>query len=276
MSAEFLGVQVEELESTTRYDPRTGWTRIRHWKGDPTQIATIKTNAATAGYRFSTSWDGGYEVVSVDYPESEENDPTTPLSEKWECDSNYLQKDIWSLPTIQAELALIGAGNPAVRGAFRNDLENLARGNPVSVGTDGEETVISYEILLGGTVDGAPVAGIPANYGADTQVFRDLFEDLTKGVTSYEVEQYVIRHTKVTNKSSSIVAARENRGRMHTASYILNQLPADVKFEAPEDGFWLKRTPHVEQIEKGKWQIVQEWWHTDTYSTLIYPGTPIS
>lgn len=276
MSATFTGVQVEELDRTNRYDPRTGDTIIRHWKGDPNQLSLYETQARTLGYRYSTSWDGGYKVLSVEFPESETNDPATPLSENWEADTNYLQKDIWSLPTIQTELAKIGLGNPAVRGAFKNDLENLARGNPVSIGTDGEETVISYEILLGGTVDGEAVSGIPAAYNADTEVFQALFDDLTKGVTSYEIEQYVVRHTKVTNNSSSIVAARSNLGRMHTAEFMLNQLPSDVKFEVPEDGYWLKRKPTVRRIEKGKWEIIQEWWHTDTYSTLIYPGDPIA
>jgi hypothetical protein len=267
MSAEFTGVQVQELESTTRYDPRTGWTTIRHWKGEPSQIALYETSAATSGYRFSTSWDGGYKVISVDYPESESNDPSVPLSENWEADTNYIQKDIWSLPTVQTELAKIGGTeSPQVRGFFRNDLESLARGNPITLGEDGEETTVTLAILL----------DVASLYGADWTVFLALFNDLTKGVTSYEIEQYVVRQTKVTNNSSSIVAARENLGRMHTAAFMESQLPEDVKFEVPEDGYWLKRKPSVSRIEKGKWEIVQEWWHTDAYSTLIYPGEPIN
>jgi hypothetical protein len=271
MAAVFAGIQVEELDETKRYDPRTGDTRIRHWQGEPTQIALIETQARGLKYRFYTGWNGGYKTISVEYPESDENDPSTPLSEKWECDSNYLQKDLWSLPVVQTELAKIGFGRQDVRQYFKKDFENYVAGNPHGETEDG----IEYDIIWSGTTAHSLVT-VMQEYGVEVSVFEKLYEDLTKGVSTYEIEQYVVRHTQVTNKSSNIKAARANVGKIHTAEYITSRLPEDVKFEAPETGYWLKRIPHVDQIEKGKWEIVQEWWHADSYSTLIYPDNPIA
>lgn len=278
MSATFAGVTAIELDLTVRWNPRTGKTFIRHWKGSPTEIEIIETQARALGFQYSTHWDGGYLVIDVDYPEDAEGDVTTPLSDEWEADSNYLQKDIWALPRIQTELRLIGPStDPTVRGFFRNDLENLARGNPTTVGTDGSETTITLEILLGSAVTGGTggITGIPAAYGADPEVFYDLYEALTRGVTSWEIDTYVLRNRVVTNKRSTIKASRTNVGKIHNASTILAILPAEVKMEIPETGYWLKRIPKVDQIEKGKWEIVQEYWHADEYEDLIYPDPPV-
>lgn len=283
----FSGITASELDETRRYNPRTGEIRIRHWKGTPLEIAAIETQAKNLKYSYTTGWDGAYKTVSVEYPETEENEPNTPLSEKWECDANLLQKDIWSLPAVQAELQKIGGtiiGQSAltqhgateaadVRATFRNDFDAIANGREVRVQridatgalVEGEETTVTLAMLL----------DIARIYGANRQVFLDLAMDISKGVSFYNVIQYVARHTKVTNQSSSIKAARENVGRMFTATTITALFPQDVKFEAPTDGYWLKQVPTVDQIEKGKWEIVQEYWHADDYSRLIY-GAPVA
>lgn len=288
MSAEFVGVQVEELDSTLRYNPRTGDVRIRHWQGEPNQIATIETQARLLKYVYYTGWNGGYKTISVEYPESEANDPSTPLSEKWEADSNYLQKDLWTLPSVQAELQKIGGrlptGSPLVqysasespdaRAIWRYDFDAIANGREVTVQRldsegapiEGEETTVTLPMLL----------DVALLYGADIEVFLKLARDISKGVTTWEVEASVAIHTQVTNRSSQIKASRDNIGKIHTANYITSRLPEDVKFELPEDGYWLKRKPNVREIEKGKWEIVQEWWHADSYSDLTYPDDPIA
>jgi hypothetical protein len=270
MSAVFTGVQVEELDRTNRYDPRSGDIIIRHWKGNPDNIALYESQARTLKYRYSTSWDGGYKVLSVEFPESEDNDPSTPLSEKWECDSNFLQKDIWTHPTVHAELSKIGFGIQTVRQYFKKDFENYVAGNPHGETESGTE----YDIIWSGNTAHSLTA-VMQQYGASVDVFEQLYDDLTRGVNAYYIVQYVVRHTRVTNRSSSIKGARANVGRMYTAAWLTQQLPEDVKFEVPETGFWAKQKPNVQEIERGKWEIVQEYWHADDYSRLIYYGEPV-
>lgn len=278
MAAIFSGVTATELDYTVRWTPRGGKTFVRHWKGEPTQIAIIETQARQLGFPYSTQWDGGYLIIDVDYPEDAEGDTSTALSDEWEADTNYLQKDIWTLPRIQTELKKIGPElDPTARGFFRNDLENLARGNPTTVGTDGVETTINLEILLGSAVTGGPngISGIPAAYGADATVFLELFDALTRGVTTNEVDAHVLRRRIVTNKRSTIKASLDNCNKIHTATTIISQLPEDVKMEVPSTGYWLKRKPKVNPIEKGRWEIIQEYWHADDYEPLIYPDNPL-
>lgn len=280
MPASFSGVTATELDYTIRWTPGKGKVFIRHWKGTPVEIAAIEIQARALGFPYSTHWDGGYLVIDVDYPEDAEGDTSTPLSDEWEADTNYLQKDIWTLPRVQTELKKIGPViDPTVRGFFRNDLENLARGNPSTVDVEGNSTTITLEILLGSSVTGqlgaTPILGIPEAYGADTRVFFALFEALTRGVTSWEIDTHVLRRRIVTNKRSLIKASQENVGKIHTATTILSLLPTDVKMEVPETGFWLKRKPKVNLIEKGRWEIIQEYWHADEYEPLIYPDNPL-
>jgi hypothetical protein len=40
-------------------------------------------------------------------------------------------------------------------------------------------------------------------------------------------------------------------------------------------GYWLKRTPSVEQTTEGNYQITKEFWYSEDYDTNIY-GTAIS
>lgn len=266
MSATFSGVGVEELDQTERWNQRTGKTIIRHWKGTPGNISTLVIQARTYGYDYTTHWDGGYLILSVDYPEDSDGDLSTPLSNEWEEDTNFIQKDIWTLPEIQTELRKIGpSGDPTVRGFFRNDLENLARGNPTTVGTDGEETTITLAILL----------DVASLYGANPEIFFDLFEAMTRGVQAYEMSYSVLRNTIVTSKQSTITSSKESVNKIYTAAAVAALLPATIKFEPEDTGYYIKKKPLVRAIEKGKWEIIQEWWHVDDYEELIY-GAPVA
>jgi hypothetical protein len=281
MSTYFTGTLADELDETSRWDPRNGKTRIRHWKGDPSSIGVIEYQVRQLGYAYTTHRDGGYVVISVDYPEDTETDSSvTPLSDEWEADVNYIQKDLWTLPAVQVELLKIGPpGDPTVRGFFRRDLESLAGGNPTTVGTDGSEVVITLEILLGSATVGqsgsSPITGVCELYGADPIVFLDVFDAMTRGVSAYEISRCVLRNTKITNKTSTITASRTNVDRIHTAANINALLPIDVKVQAPTMGYYLKKHPTVALIERGKWEIVQEYWHADDYEPLIY-GAPVA
>ena len=35
-------------------------------------------------------------------------------------------------------------------------------------------------------------------------------------------------------------------------------------------GYYLKRTPTITQQPNGRFQITNEWWHADTWSTTLY------
>ena len=37
---------------------------------------------------------------------------------------------------------------------------------------------------------------------------------------------------------------------------------------------WLYRTPDVQQLGNGKWQITREWWETTDFSTVLYTEKP--
>jgi len=49
----------------------------------------------------------------------------------------------------------------------------------------------------------------------------------------------------------------------------VENIPTTINFELPT-GWWLKRTPTVEQTAADKSTITQEYWHADAYDPFVY------
>jgi hypothetical protein len=56
-----------------------------------------------------------------------------------------------------------------------------------------------------------------------------------------------------------------SKGGLTTAESI-----PDTIFFSLLAGQYLKRTPSITQQPNGSYQITNEWWHADTWSTLLY------
>jgi hypothetical protein len=104
-------------------------------------------------------------------------------------------------------------------------------------------------------------------------------QDLLKGVTSFAVDQYVLRRVRVVTESTAIKAtsASDNVGRIFSSASMRNLEKAPASFPVVGDmpaGFWLKKRPKAGPVAPGKWRIEQEYWHADSYAKTIY-GTPL-
>jgi len=80
-----------------------------------------------------------------------------------------------------------------------------------------------------------------------------------------------LRHTVVITSNSTIQPVLTNVGKVYSTAALQSaeNIPGTIKFSLP-DGYWLKRTPTVDQYGTDKWQITQEYWHADSYSTFLY------
>jgi hypothetical protein len=94
-----------------------------------------------------------------------------------------------------------------------------------------------------------------------------LVNQMSLGVEAFTVSQYVLRRVLIIAANSSIKPSLEHVGEIYRTAELVQAeaVPGTIRFDLPE-GYWLKRTPTVDQMSLDKWQITQEWWHADAYS----------
>lgn len=286
MGSYYDGILSTELPESRRYDPVYGMTRVRTWKGIITEIAIVEEQALRDKYRYTTGWELPYATISVEFPETQANNPDEPLSDDWSVKKNLIQKSLWELPKIKAEFDKIGprlAGArpefslyPEVRAQWRKDFESLFTANPTTgkrvkidgsgnpVLTGGQVQYETYTITLDLLINVATL------YGANSDVLLQLADSFSRGVTHFDVVQYVLKRTRFVNPGSNIVATKQNVLRMFNAATILSQASDSVKAELPDGGYYLKIPPEVDRSQRSKWKIEEEYWHVDYYEYLIY------
>ena len=120
-------------------------------------------------------------------------------------------------------------------------------------------------------------------------------QDMFKGVEAFTVSQYVLRNTVTTQYTSAsgaqlLAPYYVDVNKIWTTSDLTTMMAAStrpidppsstVAYTLPLIGLlsgspfstykWLYRTPDVQQLGNGKWQITREWWETTDYSTILY------
>ena len=109
---------------------------------------------------------------------------------------------------------------------------------------------------------------------ADGAEFKTLIK---AGTTSYTISQIVVQRTMTVNPTYSAGSdSMVNVNRIYSKAGLstAESIP-DTIFFSLLAGQYLKRTPTITQQGNGRYQITNEWWHADTWSTLLY-GTVIT
>ncbi len=242
------------------------------WTGAPTAPAT---RGATSGDQFQES-------------------------SLWTLDGNDIEKDIYTSDIFsQCEtvinVASTGAGNgwaSRVKLAITAYLaEKDGSGDPMA---DPYGTPFALTEYFGSTSVmplSALVAPTPSITGG-TSLYTDLqniCSDILKGQESYAISQYVLRNTKTTQYTSALIPHYANVNRIWSTSNITNLMVAETRPIDPPSSTvantmpllgvlggtltgssWLYRTPDVQELSNGKWQITKEWWEGSEISTSTY------
>jgi hypothetical protein len=119
-------------------------------------------------------------------------------------------------------------------------------------------------------------------------------QDYMKGVEAFTISQYVLRNTKTVQYTSAVAAVAlipyyADVNKIWLTSDVTTLMGADtrpidppitiVNFDLPLIGVlgtvfstskWLYRTPDVQELNNGKWQITREWWESTDYSVALY------
>jgi len=244
---DFYGTTVTGEARGYTWNPRTGYQQVVVYTGTPAELETLSANAISNGYsvRYVPDQQGGYSSLEVTYGAAETQDPAVPLSDEWSLIGNDLEKSIFEHPSVTSEQE---TWEPSEKVNFKAAIEAALRG-------DGTTAADLLDPLPAGSV----------------QLADSLYDELAKGVEAYTVSQFVLRHTVVITSNSTIQPVLTNVGKVYSTAALQSaeNIPGTIKFSLP-DGYWLKRTPTVDQYGTDKWQITQEYWHADSYSTFLY------
>lgn len=272
---------VSERAYQGSWDPRTGYDIQRRWMGPPAKIDEQAILLQTDGIAFSwaeAGTPGGYQQLVARVGSEETQDPDEPLSDLWDQDDNDMQVDIWQCPPVKAELlklysapgGVIDVTKLSQLARLKADIEGLARGEVVTYSAETGEAdpepltvqkLVDFLTALNGS-----------GYGLNIEVWKKIIRDISMGVEGPLISQCVVRNVKTIPRGSNIKPVLTNRNKIYLSTTVFvstEGVPTDAPFDLP-DGVWLKKGAKRPQISADKWQIIQEYWHADSYSDLCY------
>jgi hypothetical protein len=246
---------VTEMLPSRRFTESGGWIKIRTWEGFISDLESLAVQLQADGYAdivISPEGDApGTGELSATLNRIDEGATEDPDFDVWELQANDLEVSPDNSPyfkdsTLNPHNAVLYDVLIAMTKAAVNAGSSLSY-SPL--------TVSAQQILLG----------------------QELYDLLSGGANLLEGE-LVLRLTRTISSLSATSVSPDNILRRIQASTIvaLEEIPAfDVAaMELPTTGEWLKKQPNRVKVERGKWQITQEWWHSPGgFDFKLYPKT---
>lgn len=215
-------------------------------------------------------------------------------SSLWFLDGNDLEKSIWECPVMKTIIS--GISTATQRNGFAARVQAAIDEYKSGNDKDGSGVADYYEKDFKITDYFGLVVPPYSELSTANRTALDLLcEDVLKGVESFTVSQYVLRNT-ITLQYASTAGAQalapyyvdvnkiwetsDITAAMTAMTRPIDPPTSAVAFTLPLIGLlsgspfsgykWLYRTPDVQQLGNGKWQITREWWETTDYSTVLY------
>ena len=209
----------------------------------------------------------------------------------WTLDGNDIEKDLFDCPVLQAcETTLGSNGFPA---RAKKAVENYKDGKDKDGANlaDPTATVFLWDsYLTASEVTALQAASSILGNGNLFIDMRDVSNDSFKGVETFSFSQYVLRNVKTVQYTSSIIPSYTNVNNIWTTANIKTLMAGETRTIEPSTtstldytlpllgvlgtvlnfSKWLYRTPDVQQLNNGKWQITKEWWEADEIATSCY------
>jgi hypothetical protein len=189
-------------------------------------------------------------------------DPDSQVEVTWAFPRNELQRDLWTHPTVEAQLQNMSM---AYRGRFRADVESWLNGqSSVDVaGPDGTSTQLdlTFENLVSNATQ----------FGAQAPAIEAFLRTLAAGQQFYLSSQRVLRVTRTGPTQGQWLVANSFTNRLHTRNRIIRDFapPEWVRLKMP-DGFWFKQEPEEEQAGTRLTMTQEFQFFGEIYSTFAY------
>ncbi len=256
-------VNFVELTTQRRYNLNSGWSLVRRWRGAKQLLNTFLGSQLPAGYaNLEIEEEGAIAMVTATYATEDNNNENKPdvISRVWTLVGNDIQKPVFELRKF-ADLT-------------KNDPGLLVR---INAALDQYQEDLREKIKNGESTAGFKFIPPPVFNGTpqENQLAASLAELMQRDIQTYDDSQYVLRKTETVYGSSSVRPAHTHVGRFFNYGSLLASeptLPAAALIDASnlQSLFWLKRTPTVEQTNRGQFQITQEYWGAARYEEVIH------
>lgn len=221
-------------------------------------------------------------------------------SSLWTLDGNDLEKSLFECPKMldilnEIENDTTGTsctgGQLGLTARIRASMEDFKNGKDKDGNGIADYFEKTYQVADYFDIDSCPLVAL-----SSTQLnnLEAICQDYMKGVEAFTISQYVLRNTKTVQYNSAVaaVALIPYYGDVNkiwltsdiTALMLADTRPIDpptstVAYTLPLIGVlgtvfntskWLYRTPDVQELNNGKWQITREWWESTDYSVALY------
>lgn len=254
-----------------------GWASEYAFEGTRTEVdGEVVPYAGTAGVieiRYTELGGGLWRgtVVFAGKTKEEAQDPPSPdslVEVSWAFPRNDLQRDIWTHPRVEAQLARMSSG---YRSRFRADVEAWMAGTTTiqaspRPGAEAEEIELSE----------ASLTAVAVAWGAQATEIAAFFDVLTKGQQFYIFSRRVLRLSRTGPTEGEWWKANTNTNRVYARNRLVTELspPEWVSFKMPQ-GYWFKHEPEEEQ-SGSRLTMTQEFEYFGAdYSRFTY-GNPIT
>jgi hypothetical protein len=234
-------VGVIENDPGIEWNSGTGFRSTRKFRGLKADILGLIPSMRQAGYTFRITPDEDWPMsecvmTAPDAQDGASADADTEITTIWTVAGNDIEKDLESHPRW-IDLAV----------STRENLRDFKNGSK----KEGEVVVAAADLVSSDAAD---------------------FHDLIKaGTTSYTISQIVVQRTMTVAPSYAGLDAMTNVNRIYSKAGLTTaeSIPTTIVFSLLA-GQYLKRTPTITQQPNGRYQITSEWWHADTWATLLY------
>ena len=257
----FVGPSLLLTSMRVERDPLKGFSTVYTYEGDQASIYGY-ARRVKANQRYSID-DPDKPVfrLTVQSPEAPAADTHNDYVLKWELLGNEAQKSMFEHPKA---IALGDVMLNAIKIAL-SDVKQAAV----------EDAAALFAKIIVHLRAGAALQG--KNPDDTEKLFRMLVADQDTFVTS----QYVLRRTQTVASLQEVNISFSNVEKVFTTTQVLatEVVPAVVMFSisdipAPVEhaGYlfgWLKKTPTVNQVAAGRFEISQEYW-LEQWSTFVY------
>lgn len=265
-------VEQTDQPNRRRFRSGSGWTTVRVWKGATDQWETFYNSGKLT---FAVDIDvevnsDGWTTVTAEFGiTGGSGDPVVadPISRTWTLTGNDIEVSPFSLPAVQTALSHIVSIEERAR--LIANVDALVRGDREFTDIGGNEQVLSVEAILTNISN--------AITDDDLATLRMLISAMASGIEGIPTSQYVLKKVETVQALSQLTVAHANVNRMHRWQALLNAeptLPSAILIDSTGIGaninYWLKRTPSTEQVNRGQWQLTQEWWGFYNYDFLVY------
>lgn len=253
------GAALTELKAVRRWNPQTGWSTVKSWRGLDAEIQGLAAQMMEEKVEFETEDDeGDYRILRATFTTAEDgSSPQDQIVTRYSLHTSSLEKSLYEsrFARLLPEPSLA-----AVRYAMAA-LDYTPKDYPgLSAKSNNYDVALAYLTALhaGTSLEGHAAA---------------LFKRLVSGKPeSFLVSQYVLRGTTTYPRGVKIEKDQRNLDKFYPDTptlAALEKLPSDLPFTIPT-GVWFKHGFQADEQSDGKWVVVEEWLHADAIDDWVY------